>query len=210
MSLLTIKTETGETKSVSLAKGETVLDGMLNAGFDVAYGCKSGACHSCLLQSPDLDRIPNVAQKGLRSIEQSQGYFLSCKCLPEESITIHLDGVHERYLAQVLELDQIANNVWRLRLSKEMAYRPGQFLNLKHQSGVTRSYSIASHPIHDDFLECHIRAYPDGKFSQLIESELKVGDQLELSGPYGNCVYENNDKTRTLLLSGLGLSLIHI
>ena len=197
----------GERKQVSLAPGETVLDGLLDAGVEVSYGCKSGVCHSCLLQTPDQDAIPYEAQQGLRSVERGQGYFLSCKCKPEKPLRIQLEGVQQRYQSKVVGLDKVADSIWRLRLTKSLAYRPGQYLTLKHSSGVIRSYSIASHPIHDDFIECHIRTFPNGKFSHIVKSELKVGDSLELLGPYGRCVYEKTESSRVLFMGGMGTGL---
>lgn len=195
-----------EKRTISLSQGETVLSGLLREGVDVPYGCKSGVCHSCILKSNSSD-IPHEAQKGLLSVEKSQGYFLSCCCRPESDIEVDLSSRIDRYPTKIQTIDKISESVWRLRLDKSIAYRSGQYLTLRHTSGITRSYSIASHPIEDDFIECHIRIYPDGKFSHLVENELKAGDCLEILGPYGKCVYEKGAKDQTLFLAGLGTGL---
>ena len=206
MPQITIKMGESETRTISLSGGETVLSGLLKAGIDVPFGCQSGVCHSCILQSSSK-QIPRESQKGLRDVEKSQGLFLSCCCKPQSPMDIHLAGRVDRYPTKIQSLEKIAREVWRLRLDRSIAYRPGQFVTLRHSSGITRSYSIASHPIEDDFIECHIRIYKDGKFSQLVRDHLKAGQQLELLGPYGSCVYENADKDKTLFLAGLGTGL---
>lgn len=206
MPLIKVRSSEGEVRRISLSRGETVLAALLKAGYDVPYGCKSGVCHSCMLKSSSSD-IPMESQKGLRPVEKSQGYFLSCCCHPTATLEINLGGELDRYQTSICGLDRIADNIWRLRLKKSIAYRSGQYITLRHSSGLTRSYSIASHPVEDDFIECHIRTYADGKFSYLVENQLKAGDPLEILGPYGNCVYEKTDKHQTLFLAGLGTGL---
>lgn len=206
MPKITVKDAESEIKMVSLSQGETILSGLLKAGFEVPYGCRSGVCHSCVLRTSSQD-IPISAQKGLRPVEKSQGYFLSCCWEPETHLVVNLSKPIERYQTKVKSLDKLADQVYRMRLDKSIVYRSGQYITLKHSSGTTRSYSISSHPVLDDYIECHIRTYDDGKFSQLVRSEIDVGDSFELLGPYGNCVYEKEDKHKTMFLAALGTGL---
>ena len=206
MPTITIITKESETKKVTLSQGETVLSALLREGYDVPYGCRSGICHSCILRSSSKN-LPRDSQRGLAPLDVSQGYFLSCSCKPSSNIEVSLATNVERYDAKVENLEKIAADIWRLRLQKVIAYKPGQYITLKHKSGVTRSYSIASHPIEDDFIECHIRVYPDGKFSDLIQRDLAVGDTLQVLGPYGNCIYDKADQDKTLFLVGSGTGL---
>lgn len=206
MPTITIITNEGEIKKITLSQGETVLSGLLREGYDVPYGCRSGVCHSCILRSSSTN-LPRDCQKGLAPVDVSQGYFLSCNCKPASDIEVSLAANVERYDARIESLEQIAADIWKLRLEKVIAYRPGQYITLKHKTGVTRSYSIASHPTEDDFIECHIRVYPDGKFSDLIQKELTAGDTLQVLGPYGNCIYDRADQDKTLFLVGSGTGL---
>ncbi len=191
------------TQQVSPSPDESVLDALLRVGVDVPYGCKSGVCQSCIMQCAD-GTLPSLSQNGLLATQKEQGFFLSCRCQPEEDLTVQT--VHDKEIKNALVLDKkvIAQSVLRLRLQAELDFRSGQFLTAWRDSGTARSYSIASHPDQDDFIELHIRIYPDGAFSQWAVNQLSIGDTLRIQGPMGQCFYTSADADKELLLVGLG------
>jgi len=162
---------------------ESVLNALLREGVDVPYGCQSGVCQSCIMKT-EHSEVPKAAQKGLREVQKQQGYFLSCCCKPTEPMVVSL-----------------------LRVKKVICYRPGQYMTLWKGDDVARSYSLASHPTQDDYIEFHIRVYQDGIFSPWVAEQLHVGDSIEIQGPMGDCFYTADDKTKPLFLSGLGTGL---
>jgi ferredoxin-NADP reductase len=97
----------------------------------------------------------------------------------------------------------------RLRLEPEapFAYRAGQFVGLVTPNAAPRSYSLASLPGRDLFLELHIRLVPGGHVSGLVASRLKPGERLEVQGPSGGCFYEGVAPDQPLILAGTGTGL---
>jgi hypothetical protein len=87
----------------------------------------------------------------------------------------------------VAEKTALADDVCQLRIESatSLYYHAGQFINLRRADGLTRSYSLASLPMEDGFLELHVKRMPGGAMSQWIHDELAVGDELELQGPHG-------------------------
>jgi NAD(P)H-flavin reductase len=71
---------------------------------------------------------------------------------------------------------------------------------------VTRSYSLASLP-REDFLELHVKRVPEGRVSGYFHDDAKLGDQLSLMGPAGDCFYTDRDLDQPLLLVGVGTGL---
>lgn len=206
MTQLYFKSENAEIKEVQLDDGETVLNGLLRNGVDVPYGCRTGVCQSCLMQSTDKD-VPRGAQKGLREVQKQQGYFLSCCCQPKAPMVVSLSGLFKKEATEVLETTPLSDQVVRIRLRKVICYRSGQYATLWKDAEVARTYSLVSHPTADNFLEFHIRVYPGGVFSDWAKTDLKVGDKLEIQGPMGECYYHAKDRQQTLFLAGLGTGL---
>lgn len=188
---------------------ETVLDALLRQDVDVSYACKKGTCHSCILKS--VDSSPSApAQNGLKDTLKSQGYFLACCCVPEQSMTIKLPEQSEFYTdGKVVANEMLNRNTILLILEcpDVLEYKAGQFVNLQRTDGVTRSYSISNVPSESKALEFHIRRLPGGIFSEWLHDDIKVGDVLSVSEPQGHCFYLPERKDQGLLLVGTGSGL---
>ncbi len=79
--------------------------------------------------------------------------------------------------------------------------RPGQFLKLTmtvDDEPVSRFYTLSSAAVTETF-EMTISIDPDGELTPQLEA-LEPGDEVILSGPYGNAYYE--DENAVLLLAG--------
>lgn len=189
---------------------ESVLDTLLRYGVDVPYSCRAGACYCCLLHT-DNSLLPELAQNGLRDTQKENGYFLACQCFPEREITCQLPP-HDSIFspAAVSEKTLLNPNVVRLRLQTPtpLYYHAGQFINISRpDDGVTRSYSLASLPMEDEFLELHIKRMENGQLSNWIFNQLGVGDRIDISGPSGHCYYLGAHQHSPLLLIGNGTGL---
>ncbi len=188
---------------------ETILHTLLRNNVQVPYGCKAGVCQSCLMRSLD-NAPPSASQVGLKDTQQKQNYFLSCICQPENDMTVVLPNAESVWLeAEVIEKIELSSNVVFLKLkSKEpLAFFAGQFVNLRRNDGVIRSYSIANTPNGEHELEFHIRILPNGQFSRWVADELEVGMSLSFSHAQGNCHYVEGQAEQLLLLIGTGTGL---
>lgn len=189
---------------VALREGETVLEGLERAGLDVASGCRAGTCCKCMLQAEDP---PADSQRGLRPTLRAQGYFLACQARPERDLALLGAEAPPAIDATVESLEHVAPDVARilLRPATELRFRPGQYLDVLHPSGASRSYSIASLPS-AGVLELHVRRVPDGLVSGWLH-ELEVGARVEVRGAFGQCFHVADDADRKLLLVGAGTGL---
>lgn len=186
---------------------ESVLDTLLRHDHQIPYGCRAGACQSCMMIS-EQGEIPADAQENLTPAEKEQGYFLACQCKPQGSMSVALKPTRqEPVIGTVVEKAVLNSQVARLRVRASMDYRAGQFVNLYRNGALYRSYSLASVPALDNYLEFHIKRVEGGKFSPWIYDELQPGVQLALEGPKGLCFYTPLDPQQPLLLAGLGTGL---
>jgi NAD(P)H-flavin reductase len=125
-------------------------------------------------------------------------------------MTVVLPNAESVWLeAEVIEKRELSTNVIFLKLkSKEpLAFFAGQFVNLRRDDGVIRSYSIANAHNGNHELEFHIRILPNGQFSRWVADELDVGMSLTFSHAQGNCHYVEGQTEQSLLLIGTGTGL---
>jgi ferredoxin-NADP reductase len=89
--------------------------------------------------------------------------------------------------------------------SCQFSYRPGQALVLEvpiDGKPVFRSYTIASTPSRPHQLELTIKRVPGGLVSNWLADNLKVGDQLSISGPTGKFSITHQRPAKVLFISG--------
>ncbi len=176
---------------VQCQQNETVLDALLREKIDIPYGCRYGACQSCMVRSLEGEP-PADAQNGLKDVLRDQNYFLACLCYPEQDMKISLASPADLFTkARVIDKQLLNTETLLLTVEcqKPMDYYAGQFVNLKRGDGLTRSYSISNSRRHAHRLSFHIRRLTGGRFSEWAHQELAVGDDIEVSDPQGLCYY---------------------
>src|SRR5512140_1567269 len=140
-------------RTVATRDGENVLDAFLRNGISVPFSCRNGICHVCLQRSVQGAVAP-VAQHGLRPELRDQGYFMACKCVPLADMEIAPPT--ELYKTTLVHRkEMLSPHVCKLLIDPPpgFTYRAGQFINLRRPDGTVRSYSLASLPEEDYFLE---------------------------------------------------------
>ena len=192
----------------SVEKNESLLEGLERQGVQLPSSCRNGVCHSCLLQAKQ-GKVPLEAQKGLKPTLQEQNYFLACICHPAEDLTVQLpqEGIAECEVT-LIQKKHLSAHVVQLRLkpSKNLEFRGGQFINLIRQDGLTRSYSIASLS-EEGFIELHVRMLPQGQMSRWLYEDVPLGEKFKIRGPQGDCFYNTQTQKEVLLLIGTGTGL---
>lgn len=89
----------------------------------------------------------------------------------------------------------------------KIAYKPGQFLTLLIPVGgetVRRSYSMSSCPHTDKELCVTVKRVANGKVSNYLNDNLKVGHELEVMEPMGSFALDLRPVQRHVILIGAG------
>ncbi|MGD8560135.1 MAG: FAD-binding oxidoreductase [Gammaproteobacteria bacterium] len=190
-------------------QGESILDCLLRHGVSPPHSCRSGVCQTCLMRSVD-GKPPETAQKGLKQSLVVQDYFLACSCVPQDNMQIVLpDTGLFRKTTTVVDKTWLNDSVIRLRLAvpEGFSYFAGQYLTIFRDQHTGRSYSLASVPDIDDFLEFHIQIIPGGELSQWIVNDLDTGSEVTISEAIGDCMYLEKLKQQPMVLIGTGTGL---
>ena len=204
----------------TVSSDETILDGALREGFNIAYGCRNGSCGSCKgkLLGGRVD-YGSYSSSALLDVEKNNGYALFCQAKPLTDVEIEcreisaVKDIQVRTLpCRVQKLERAAPDVMmihlRLPANERVQFLAGQYIDILTKSGLRRSLSIATAPHDDDVLQLHLRNY-GGPFSQYVFNTLKEKDILRLEGPLGTFfLREDSDKPLILLASGTGFAPI--
>lgn len=90
---------------------------------------------------------------------------------------------------------------------RKIKYQAGQYITLILRINgrkYARPYSFSSSPTVDTSLEVTVKRVPNGIVSNYINSELKIGDVLEVLEPMGDFTYESNHSIQSIFLWGVG------
>src|SRR5215470_13906087 len=176
---------------IEVGEEQTILRAAFEQGVMLMHGCKEGQCSSCksfILEGDDveLDRYSTFA---LPDFEKEEGYTLLCRAHAYEDVTIELLNYDEDMIrsglpiqeavAEVVANDPVTHDmrhlVLRLMEPQEINFFPGQYVDIAVPgTDEVRSFSMANTSSRDGLLEFVIKVYPDGLFSQFLDSGLQV------------------------------------
>ncbi|HEX5192014.1 MAG TPA: FAD-binding oxidoreductase [Solirubrobacteraceae bacterium] len=101
--------------------------------------------------------------------------------------------------------------LWLAPHSVPLQYLPGEYVLLEDRAGAVppRSYSIANAPHPDGLISLLVTRVPGGATSTWVHTQLRLGDQVSVSGPYGTFVDDPATAAPALFLAaGSGLAPI--
>jgi propane monooxygenase reductase subunit len=182
---------------------QTILRAAAEQGIMLMHGCKEGQCASCksfILDGDDVehDRYSTFA---LPDYEKEEGFTLLCRAHAYEDLTIELlnydeEMIHsglpiQQAVAEVVSNENVTHDIRRLVIRlvepKSLKFFPGQYVDFTVTGhDTTRSFSMANTSSREGgLLEFVIKIYPDGLFSSFLDTEVAVGDRLDITGPFG-------------------------
>lgn len=199
--------------------GDSILQAITLAGYEVPYSCRTGVCGSCKgqLLSGQVDQ-PHALESISRE-EREVGYTLFCQAKPISDIEISpisiikVDRAAPKVIdAKVYRFTRITPDVTVLDLrfpaGKRIQFKAGQYLDVMMESGLKRSYSMANEPKKNDGVTLHIRHVPDGRFTEYLEKQIQPGMTLKLELPLGSFYLREESLQAPLifLASGTGFA----
>ncbi|WP_413204140.1 NADH:ubiquinone reductase (Na(+)-transporting) subunit F [Rhodospirillum sp. A1_3_36] len=230
--MLTIE-PTGD--EIEVEEGQTILDAALRAGVWLPHACGHGLCGTCKVEVLDGEVSHGAASDfALMDFERQEGKTLCCTATLDSDVTIEAEIDEEPdarvipvrdFTATIARLDDLTHDVKGvvLALDNPIDFQAGQYINLTIP-GVkgARAFSIANPPganppganppsanppSANTVVELHVRLVPGGAATPVIHSDLKVGDRLTFSGPYGRFFVRKSQPGPLLFMAGgTGLS----
>ncbi len=212
----------GTDQSFSCAADDTVLRAALRQGIAFPYECNVGSCGNCkfeLIEGQVNALWPDAP--GLSDKDKQRKRWLGCQTRAQGDLHIKLRTgdkyrpIHTpvRTRARLVSSRVITHDLseFSFELDQPMAFSSGQYA-LVQLAGVTgpRAYSMSnaggSVSESGTVLSFQVRRLPQGAGSNALFAQLRVGDGVEIDGPYG-MAYLREDAPRDILCVAGGSGL---
>ncbi|HYD70950.1 2Fe-2S iron-sulfur cluster-binding protein [Azospirillum sp.] len=212
-------------REVECPSGDTVLSALEKAGYALPNNCRAGACGECKVKvvSGQFDQ-GMVLDMALSQAERKDGYGLMCMAKPiSEELVIEwgtADAKPKLFPPRENVSFIVADRIMRtprivelhLRpLGQPLRFWPGQYVMLgnEREEAPPRCYSIANAPRADGEIVLQVTRQEGGPTSTWIHDKLKLGELVQLSGPYGTFIGDPSVETPVLCMAaGTGLAPI--
>lgn len=200
---------------IQVEEDQTILDAALRQGVWLPFACGHGTCGTCKVQVTDgFYDVGEASPFALMDIEREENKVLACCCKPESDMVIEADVDEDEdflgylvqdYQAKVIEITDLSPTIKgvRLQLDRPMQFQAGQYINIQLPNiEGTRAFSIANTPIEANLIELHIRKVQGGAATRYVHDELSVGEEMALSGPYGQFFVRKSDQQNVIFIAG--------
>lgn len=210
----------GET--IEVEEGQTLLDAALRAGVYLPHACGHGLCGTCKVEVLDGDIDHGAASAfALMDMEREEGKCLACCAMPMSDMTIEADVEEDPdakhhpvrdFVGVVSKIETLTPRIKSIFLAIEndgIEFQAGHYVNLlvPGLEDKPRAFSIASPPSEKNLIELNVALVEGGQATTWLHNELKVGDEIRFSGPYGRFyIRESAPEPMLFLAGGSGLS----
>ena len=199
--------------------GDTILRAALRAGHGFPYECNVGSCANCQFELVEGEVVhERTDAPGWNDRMKSRKRYLGCQARPQGDCTIKVN-LADRFVAAhrpvrtTARLDAVADithdiREYRLSPATRTPFLAGQYA-LLYVPGVdgARAYSMANITADGAQWDFQIKKVPGGAATTKLFDAVKVGDTIEMDGPFG-MAYLREDAPRDILClaGGSGLS----
>ncbi|QCP85511.1 2Fe-2S iron-sulfur cluster binding domain-containing protein [Cereibacter sphaeroides] len=204
---------------------ETILDAAFRQGISLPHGCKEGQCSACkcVLTEGEVEML-KYSTFALNESERDSGHILMCRAKAYDDLCIDLLNYDEEVLSKSIPVRSFRGRISRfdrlthdirgvgIEIDAPLKFWAGQYVDItvatEEGETITRSFSMANPPSETQRLAFIIKKYPDGKFSNQLDSGgIRLGAEVTVTGPYGMCFRrEGRDGPVILVGAGSGMS----
>ena len=191
---------------------ETVLDAALRQNIGLPYGCRNGACGSCIgsLLQGEVD-YPSGKTDALEG--QADDACLLCQAVPNGDLRCAVGEIEqaEEIPSRIMPCrvdakEQLAHDVIRLNLklpeSQRLQFIAGQYVDFILKDGRKRAFSIANAPHDDAFIELHVRHVEGGEFTDHVFSAMRDKEILRIQAPLGRFTLREDSERPIIFVAG--------
>jgi Na+-transporting NADH:ubiquinone oxidoreductase subunit F len=211
-------------KDLVVKGGMSLLSSLMEEGVFLPSACGGkGTCAYCKVKvieggGPLLPtETPYLSEE-----ELNENMRLSCQVKVKDDLEIQVPEellLVKEFRVRVERVRALTPDIREVRLSiitpeEGIHFKPGQYVQLhvpKYEltkEDEYRAYSISSSAENSNQIELIITKMPGGVVSTYVHDYLKEGDELLMSGPYGDFYLRESDKDILFIATGSGLAPI--
>ncbi len=204
--------------TIEVEDGQTLLDAALRQGIYIPHACGHGLCGTCKVQVTGGEVEHGIYNPfALMDFERDEGMALACSAtlLSDATIEADIDDEPDARIIAVRDFNATVSRIETLsptikaiylKLGGELDFQAGQYVQLR-LPGVDgdRPFSIANAPADVQArgeIEINVRLVPGGAGTAYLHNELKVGDTLPITGPYGRFFVRESQREPLLFMAG--------
>ncbi len=217
----TIDINSGE-KKLQVMGGSSLLSLLAQQGIFIPSACGGrGSCAYCKVSVKEGGgMVGPVEEPYLSPEEKKNNVRLSCQVKVRNDIFIEIPREYfsvKRFLGNVVHKKTLTHDIIELRIRlkepSEVSFTAGQYMQIeskeyKGRESVMRAYSLSSVPSEKDHVEFLIRKVPNGICTTWVFDFLKEGQDINLSGPYGEFGLRDTDAPILFIAGGSGMAPI--
>jgi CDP-4-dehydro-6-deoxyglucose reductase len=198
---------------------DTLLEAALRNGVSLNYGCSNGNCGECKARvvSGAVKKV-HAHDYVLKQAEKDAGTILLCAYAPVNDVVIEANVAGARDIpvqqltAKVKSVEVFNPQMAALHIlaprSQRLRFLGGQSIRLS-VDGASGRYAIASCPCEDRHIEVQIPRRSGDAFAERLFDGLKANDTIEVEGPYGEFVLDEDSPRPVIFLAfGAGFAPI--
>ena len=193
------------------AERETLLEAALRSGVNLPYSCANGSCGGCTIRvvSGEVEDAGFHEHK-LSEAQIADGMHLVCVAQARSDLEVEAREIHDvraiprqQITARVSKLERLSESHLVLHLrtprTKTLRFLAGQHVQLTLENLLPKDLPVASCPCNGMQLQFHLRNKPEDPFCRAVFEEVKVGERMELNGPFGDFTLDD-DSRRPLVM----------
>ncbi len=208
-------------RTLEVEGGGTLLATLMSEGIFIPSACGGkGTCAFCKVRILDGGGPVAPTEEPLLSDDEiADDVRISCQVkvrndlkirIPEELFNIR------QFTGRVERIRDLTHDIKEVRVQLvepgEIRFTPGQYVQLMapayddNPEPVYRAYSISNPPSDSDHVEMIIRLVPGGICTTWVFEHLSEGDEVTLTGPYGEFHLNESDREMAWIAGGSGMA----
>ena len=213
------KININDKRDITVKGGNTLLATLSDQQIYLASACGGkGSCGACKCKVLEGGGPLLPTEKPLLSAkEQQDNIRLACQVKVKTNININIpESIFNirRFRTVVTEIVDLTYDIkgitFKLLEPDKIDFKAGQYVQIetppydKVKQKTIRAYSIASKPEDSNIVQLIIRLVPEGLCTTWVHKYLKVGDEVILTGPYGDFYIQDTQADMIFIAGGSG------
>ena len=210
-------------KNLTVDGGSSLLSSLASNKIFIPSACGGKAtCGLCKVKVMDgAGPVLPTEEPYLTPAEIKDGVRLSCQVKIKKDIKVYIPeelfNIKE-YKATVIKIEDRTHDIKEFRFKfaegEEIKFKAGQYMQIetkpygKIKEKAIRAYSISSVPSDNKGVDLIIRRVPGGLCTTYMLDHVKEGDEVRLTGPYGDFFMRDDCDEYIFMAGGSGLAPI--
>lgn len=210
-------------RKVTVQGGKNLLTSLRDEKLFIPSACGGrGTCGLCKVKVlAGAGPVLPTEEPFLDQRELETNVRLSCQVKVRNDLKIEVPAellAIQEYECRCAKIVDLTHDIKLFRFEliepETMNYVPGQYVQLltpaygKSRTEVFRAYSIASNPAEKNVIELIIRLVPGGICTTYCFEHLKEGDNVRITGPYGDFHLSETSSSIVFIAGGSGMAPI--